>query len=71
MTIEELSTHFHKLSHTEKLVFFKAIMPTLCALFKDDPQRMMSEMMPLCREMMQGCSGDMFRMMQQMMTRPS
>ncbi|NLC70411.1 MAG: hypothetical protein GX751_03505 [Desulfuromonadaceae bacterium] len=69
MTIEELASHFQKLSEMEKIAFFKAVMPSLCELFKKDPQRMMSEMMPLCREMMQGCSGDMFRMMQQMMTR--
>jgi hypothetical protein len=69
MTIEELNSHFQQLSDTEKLALFKAIMPTLCALFKDDPQRMMSEMMPLCREMMQGCPGDMSQMMQQMIAK--
>jgi hypothetical protein len=30
---------------------------------------MMAEMMPLCREMMQSCSGDMYQMMRQMMAK--
>jgi membrane protein insertase Oxa1/YidC/SpoIIIJ len=67
MTTGELTAQFQKLSATEKIAFFKTVMPTLCELFKNDPQRMMAEMMPLCREMMQSCSADMPQVMWQMM----
>ena len=66
MTIDELAKTFEQLSETEKLAAFKQIMPSVCELFRKDPQRMMTEMMPLCREMMQGCDFDPQMMMQMM-----
>lgn len=66
MTVTEMAAIFHTLSPEDKLSFFKAIMPALCEIFKNDPQKMMSEMMPLCREMMQSCGMDMDKMRQMM-----
>jgi hypothetical protein len=37
-------------------------MPILCEVFREDPQKMMAEMMPLCREMMESCGMDMEKM---------
>ncbi len=58
MKVEELVSAFEQLKEDEQLMLFKRIMPSMCELFKKDPQRMMSEMMPHCREMMQGCGMD-------------
>lgn len=66
MTVDELMKEFHELSVQDKLAFFKKIMPALCENFKNDPQKMMGEMMPLCREMMQTCGMDMEQMRRMM-----
>lgn len=68
MTYDELAKTFEQLSESEKLAAVKQIMPSICELFRKDPQRMMVEMMPLCREMMQECDFDP-QMMMQMMTK--
>jgi hypothetical protein len=66
MNIDELVSAFQQLPEDEQLALFKRIMPTVCELFQSDPQRMMAEMMPLCREMMQGCGIDPQAMMSMM-----
>ncbi len=58
MTVNDLVNAFEKLSEAEQRDVFKRVMPALYAQFSKDPQQMMSEMMPLCREMMQGCGVD-------------
>ena len=69
MEVEELVSAFARLQEDEQLALFKRIMPSVCELFKKDPQRMMVEMMPLCREMMQGCGIDPQMMMSMMAKR--
>lgn len=64
--MEELKTRFKALSEEEKVEFMKAVMPDMYALFRSNPQRMMQELMPLCREMMPGFQMDANRMMQMM-----
>ena len=61
--VEKLTREFEALTEPQKLSFLKSIMPSVRELFEKDPQRMMAEMMPLCREMMQGCGMDMREMM--------
>lgn len=67
MTLEELTAAFDELTPSDKFAFFKTVMPALCEALREDPQRMMAEMMPLCREMMQGCGIDPQTMMSMMM----
>ncbi len=69
MKIEEMVAAFQGLSSQQKLAFFKQAMPAMCEVFREDPQKMMNEMMPLCREMMESCGMDMEKMraMMQMM----
>jgi hypothetical protein len=62
MKSEELAAAFQELSPQDKLAFFKKVMPAMCEVFREDPQKMMTEMMPLCREMMESCGMDMEKM---------
>lgn len=64
--VEELKDKFNKLTDEEKMAFMKSIMPLLCKLFGENPEKMMTEMMPLCREMMKSCTMDMQGMMSMM-----
>lgn len=63
---EDLKNSFDSLSADDKITFLQTIMPSVCDLFREDPQRMMAEMMPLCRQMMEGCDVDMQQMMAMM-----
>jgi hypothetical protein len=63
---EDLKNSFDNLSAEDKIAFLKTIMPDICALFREEPRRMMAEMMPLCRQMMEGCDVDMQQMMSMM-----
>ncbi|WP_027389595.1 hypothetical protein [Chrysiogenes arsenatis] len=63
---EDLKSIFGNLSADEKITFLQSIMPEVCTLFSENPQRMMAEMMPLCRQMMEGCGMDMAQMMTMM-----
>jgi hypothetical protein len=63
MDVDQLARHFDQLSATDQKEFFRRVMATLCERFKSEPQQMMAEMMPLCREMMQGCGMDPQKMM--------
>lgn len=74
MRVDELEKAFEKMSEAEKKEAFKRIMPRMCETFKSDPQQMMTEMMPVCREMMQNCGMDpqqMMNMMQKMREKSS
>jgi hypothetical protein len=60
--VEDLTQRFHSLSEEEQRAFLARIMPSVCRLFRKDPQAMMDEMMPLCRETMSSCAGGMNEM---------
>lgn len=47
-------------------VFFKAVMPSMKEILCGDPQAMMQQIMPICREMMGRCGMDMNEMMKMM-----
>ena len=42
-------------------------MPYFCSLFREDQERVMQEMMPVCKEMMSSMNMDMSSMMSMMM----
>jgi hypothetical protein len=65
-TTDELKDRFSRLTDEEKVDFMKSVMPTFCETFARDPEKMMSEMMPLCREMMKSAPMDMQAMMKMM-----
>lgn len=60
--MEELLKQFKALSNEEKLAFMKEAMPSMAEIFANDPQKMMSEMMPFCMNMMRSRGMDMDRM---------
>ncbi len=64
--IEELRDKFNRLSDEEKIDFMKAVMPSFCQVFSKNPEKLMPEMMPLCRSMMSGSDIDMQGMMKMM-----
>ncbi len=74
MNVDDLVKAFEQLPENEQKEVFKRIMSTMCGQFRQNPQQMMAEMMPLCREMMQGCGvdpGQMMEMMQKMREKSS
>ena len=50
--IEKIVNDFKALTNDEKLAFMKEAMPYMAEIFKNDPQKMMSEMMPFCMNVM-------------------
>ena len=60
--IEKLMNDFKALRDKEKLAFMKEAMPHMMEVFSNDPQKMMSEMMPFCMNMMRSKGMDMDRM---------
>ncbi len=65
-TTDELKNQFNNLTDEEKATFIKSVMPSFCEIFSKDPQKMMTEMMPLCGEMMKSCNMDMQGLMKMM-----
>ena len=63
---DELKDRFDNLTDEEKTTFIKSVMPSFCEIFSKNPQKMMTEMMPLCGEMMESCNMDMQGMMKMM-----
>jgi len=63
---DELKDKFSRLTDEEKIAFMKSVMPSFCEIFSKNPQKMMTEMMPLCREMMGACNMDIQGMMKMM-----
>jgi len=57
-TPDELKDEFSRLTDEEKVAFMKSVMPSFCEVFSKNPEKMMSEMMPLCRDMMKSCNID-------------
>jgi hypothetical protein len=60
--MEKLVNDFKTLSNEEKLAFMKEVMPSMAEIFAKDPQKMMSDMMPFCMNMMRSRGMDMDRM---------
>ncbi|MCX7749121.1 MAG: hypothetical protein N2645_19850 [Clostridia bacterium] len=60
--MESIKSEFDRLSDDEKLDFFKMIMPAMCRIFKQNPQKIMEDMMPYCKEVMKDCNLDMSKM---------
>ena len=50
--MENLLNQFKALPDDEKLAFMKEAMPHMAEVFRNDPQKMMTEMMPFCMDMM-------------------
>ncbi len=65
-TTDELKDKFSRLTDEEKLAFMKSVMPSFCEIFSKNPEKMMSEMMPFCRDMMKSCNMNMQGMMKMM-----
>jgi hypothetical protein len=60
--MQNLLDQFKALSNEEKLAFMKEAIPYMAEFFADDPQKMMAEMMPFCKNMMKSKGMDMDRM---------
>ena len=65
-TTDELKENFNRLTDEEKMAFMKSVMPSFCEIFSRNPEKMMAEMMPLCRDMIKSCNMDMQGMMKMM-----
>lgn len=50
--MEELINNFNSLGEKDKVEFIKKIMPYMAAIFKQNPQLMIEELMPICKKMM-------------------
>jgi hypothetical protein len=60
--MQNLLNQFKALTDEEKLAFMKEAMPYMAEIFKNEPQKMMAEMMPFCMNMMKSKGMDMDRM---------
>lgn len=60
--MQNLLNQFKALTDDEKLAFMKEAMPWMAEIFRNDPQKMMAEMMPLCMNMMKSCGMEMDKM---------
>ena len=71
--MQTLLHQFKALTNDEKLAFMKEAMSDMAEIFKSDPQKMMSEMMPACMKAMTSKGvemGPMQAMMKKMMGQP-
>lgn len=66
--MQDLLNQFKTLTDDEKLAFLKEAMSAVAEIFKRDPQKMMSEMMPVCMNVMQSNGMDMDSMRNMMKT---
>ena len=72
--IDVLKNKFEQLTEEEKITFMKEILPAFCGLFRENQEKVMQEIMPVCREMMSSMNMDksmMMNMMMNMMQKPS
>ena len=60
--MENLLNQFKALSEDEKIAFMKEAMAEMAEIFKNDPQKMMAQVMPVCMNMMKSKGMDMDRM---------
>lgn len=66
--MQNLLNEFKALTDDEKLAFLKEAMPAIAEIFKNDPRKMMNEMMPVCMNMMKSRGMDMDSMRTMMKT---
>jgi hypothetical protein len=57
--MQHLLNQFKALTDDEKLAFMKEAMSAMAEIFKNDPQKMMKEMMPVCMNVMKSKGMDM------------
>ena len=57
--MQNLLNQFKALKDDEKLAFMKEAMPYMAEILKSDPQKMMTEMMPVCMNVMKSKGMDM------------
>ncbi len=69
MDLKDLTKEFGLLSEADKKEFFKQVMPSLLEMCRKEPGKMMNEMMPMCRSMMQSSGMDMEGMRRIMRTK--
>ena len=60
--MQNLLNQFKALTKDEKIAFMKEAMAEMAEIFRNDPQKMMAEMMPVCMNMMKSKGMDMDRM---------
>ena len=60
--MENLLKQFKALSDDEKIAFMKEAMAEMAEIFKNDPRKMMAQVMPVCMNMMRSKGMDMDRM---------
>ena len=60
--MEDLLKQFKALTNDQKLAFMKEAMLYMAEIFRNDPQKMMSEMMPFCVNMMTSKGMDIDKM---------
>ena len=60
--MENLLNQFKALSEDEKIAFMKEAMAEMAEIFKNDPRKMMAQVMPVCMNMMRSKGMDMDRM---------
>ncbi len=58
-TMQDLLNQFKALTDEEKLAFMKEAMSAMAEIFRNDPQKMMNEMMPVCMNVMKSKGMDM------------
>ena len=64
--IEKILDEFKSLNNKEKVTFMKEAMPFMTEILRNNPQKIMTEMMPACMKAMKSKSMNM-DMMQEMM----
>ena len=60
--MQNLLKQFKALTNDEKIAFMKEAMAEMAEIFKNDPQKLMAEMMPVCMSMMKSKGMDMNKM---------
>ena len=60
--MQNLLNQFKALTDDEKLAFMKEAMPYMAEIFGNEPQKMMTQMMPFCMNMMKSKGMDMDKM---------
>ena len=60
--MQNLLNQFKALTNDEKIAFMKEAMAEMAEIFKNDPKKIMAQMMPFCMNMMKSKGMDMERM---------
>ena len=60
--MENLLKQFKAMTNEGKIAFMKEAMPYMAEIFSNDPQKMMTEMMPFCMNIMKSKGMEMDKM---------